>query len=150
MNCIAVDDADDMHRSFGELHRQMSSDSQGPLAVLAEMPLKAAHDACVGNCTYGLSSSHRAAGQQIAAYYEGKTEGTHMNSLIAAVPGQWYLDRASGDVFQIISVGDQTIDIQYVDGSLAEDSWDDWMARRLVLCEQPAASRWKSQGIDTR
>jgi hypothetical protein len=70
-----------------------------------------------------------------------------MNSLIAAVPGQWYLDPASGDVFQIISVDDQSIDIQYVDGSLAETSWDDWMARRIDICEQPEAPRSRSRGI---
>jgi hypothetical protein len=62
-----------------------------------------------------------------------------MNNRIAAVPGQWYLDRGPGDMFQIISVDedDGSIDVQYADGSLEEMSVDDWVTRRLEQCEQP-------------
>ena len=62
-----------------------------------------------------------------------------MNNRIAAVPGQWYLDRESGDTFQIVSVDadDGSIGVQNTDGSLEETSVDDWVARRLERCEQP-------------
>lgn len=62
-----------------------------------------------------------------------------MNSRISAAPGQWYLDRDSGSIFQIVSIDedDRSIDIQYVDGSLEETGFDDWVARNLQPCEQP-------------
>ena len=62
-----------------------------------------------------------------------------MNSRIAAVPGQWYLDRESGVMFQIVSVDedDGSIDVQHTDGSLEETSVDDWVTRSLEGCEQP-------------
>jgi hypothetical protein len=62
-----------------------------------------------------------------------------MNSRIAAVPGQWYLDRDSGNIFQIVSVDDDdgSIDMQHTDGSLEETSADDWAAKGLEGCEQP-------------
>jgi hypothetical protein len=62
-----------------------------------------------------------------------------MNSRIAAATGQWYLDRASGDIFQIVSVDedDGSIDMQHTDGSLEETSVADWVARALERCEQP-------------
>jgi hypothetical protein len=62
-----------------------------------------------------------------------------MNNRIAAAPGQWYLDRVSGDMFQIVSVDedDGSIDVQHVDGSLEETSVDDWVTRSLERCEQP-------------
>ncbi len=58
---------------------------------------------------------------------------------IAAIPGQWYLDRGSGDLFQVVSidVDDRLIDIQHADGSLEEASLDDWTARPLEGCDQP-------------
>ncbi len=62
-----------------------------------------------------------------------------MNSLIAAIPGQWYLDPESKDVFQVVGVedDDRSIDIQHVDGSLGQIPCDGWMAMRLELCDQP-------------
>ena len=62
-----------------------------------------------------------------------------MNTRIAVVPGQWYRDSASGDIFQIVSVDDDdgSIDIQYTDGALEETSFDDWIAKDLQPCEQP-------------
>ena len=62
-----------------------------------------------------------------------------MNSHIAVVPGQWYLDRGSGNIFQIVSVDedDRSIDIQYADGSLEEMSLDEWAVTDLESCEQP-------------
>jgi hypothetical protein len=51
-----------------------------------------------------------------------------LNRRIAAVPGQWYQDRGSGDMFQIVSVDedDGSIDVQHTNGSLEEASVDDW------------------------
>lgn len=62
-----------------------------------------------------------------------------MINRIAAAPGQWYMDRESGDLFQIVSVdeADGSIDIQHTDGSLEETSVADWVARSLDGCEQP-------------
>jgi hypothetical protein len=62
-----------------------------------------------------------------------------MNSRIAAVPGQWHLDRESGVMFQIVSVDedDGSIDVQHTDGSLEETYVDDWVTRSLERCEQP-------------
>lgn len=62
-----------------------------------------------------------------------------MNNRIIAVPGQWYQDRGSGDMFQIVSVDedDGSIDVQHTDGSLEEGSVDDWATRRIEGCEQP-------------
>ena len=62
-----------------------------------------------------------------------------MNNRIAAVPGQWYLHRGSGQMFQIVSVDkdDGSIDVQHADGSLEETTVDDWVARSLEGCEQP-------------
>ncbi len=57
----------------------------------------------------------------------------------AAEPGQWYLDRGSGQVFQIVGMDedDGSIDIQHTDGTLEEMSVGDWVARTLEGCEQP-------------
>lgn len=62
-----------------------------------------------------------------------------MISRIAAIPGQWYVDRENGEVFQMIGVDerDRSVEIQYVDGSLEESSLDDWSGRRLEVCDQP-------------
>ena len=62
-----------------------------------------------------------------------------MNNRIAAIPGQWYLDRGSGDMFQIVSIDedDGSIDVQHADGSLEERSVGDWLTRELERCEQP-------------
>ena len=62
-----------------------------------------------------------------------------MNAQIAALPGQWYRDPSSGGIFQIVGIDeeDRSIDIQHVDGSLEETSFDDWMGKRLESCEQP-------------
>lgn len=62
-----------------------------------------------------------------------------MISRIAAVPGQWYQDRTSGDMFQIVNVDEEdgSIDVQHADGSLEEASVDDWVTRRIEGCEQP-------------
>lgn len=56
-----------------------------------------------------------------------------------AVPGQWYEDRRSGGVFQVVSVNedDQSIDIQYVDGTVEESSLDEWASLELERCDQP-------------
>ena len=62
-----------------------------------------------------------------------------MSNRIAALPGQWYQDRDSGGIFQIVSVDPdgQSVNIQYVDGSLEETGFDDWLVRNLQRCEQP-------------
>lgn len=56
-----------------------------------------------------------------------------------AIPGQWYLDRQSGDIFQVVGVDedDCSIEIQYADGSVEETSRDDWATLELDNCEQP-------------
>jgi hypothetical protein len=65
--------------------------------------------------------------------------GESMKDRIAAIPGQWYLDRGSEDMFQVVSVDqdDGSIELQHTDGSLEETSVDDWVARSLEGCEQP-------------
>jgi hypothetical protein len=62
-----------------------------------------------------------------------------MNICPAAIPGQWYLDRQTDDVFQVVSVDedDRSIDIQYADGSVDEKSLDEWEVMDLVSREQP-------------
>jgi hypothetical protein len=62
-----------------------------------------------------------------------------MISRIAAIPGQWYLDRESRNLFQVVSIDadDRLIETQYADGSLEETSMEDWAARSLENCEQP-------------
>lgn len=62
-----------------------------------------------------------------------------MNALIAAVPGQWYRIRASGDIFQVVGLDeeDRSIEIQWTDGSLDEINAEDWMEKDVALCEQP-------------
>ena len=62
-----------------------------------------------------------------------------MKSRIEAVPGQWYRDRSSGDVFQIVSLDneDRSLNIQYTDGAVDEMSLDEWAASDLAECEQP-------------
>jgi hypothetical protein len=62
-----------------------------------------------------------------------------MNICITAVPGQWYLDRQTAEVFQVVSVDedDRTIDIQYVDGSVDEKALDEWETMDLLNREQP-------------
>ena len=62
-----------------------------------------------------------------------------MNDRITPVPEQWYLDRRTGDMFQVISVDDDdgSIDIQHTDGSLDEESMDEWASMALESCEQP-------------
>jgi hypothetical protein len=62
-----------------------------------------------------------------------------MNNRIAALPGQWYLDRDSGSTFQIVSVDpdEGSVEIQNADGSLEEAGFDDWAVRNLERCEQP-------------
>jgi len=62
-----------------------------------------------------------------------------MMSRIAAIPGQWYLDRESGQVFQVVGLDEEegSIEIQYADGSLEEQSLEDWGGKRLEVCDQP-------------
>ena len=62
-----------------------------------------------------------------------------MNIHTNAIPGQWYRDRQSGDIFQVVSVDgdDRSIDIQYADGSVEENSLDEWVTLELDDCEQP-------------
>lgn len=62
-----------------------------------------------------------------------------MDNSIVAAPGEWYLDRASGSTFQVVTVdeSDRSIGIQYADGSLEEMSSDDWKTNDLERCEQP-------------
>jgi hypothetical protein len=62
-----------------------------------------------------------------------------MSNRMAALPGQWYQDRHSGGIFQIVSVDpdERSVDIQYADGSLEEACFDDWVMRDLEPCEQP-------------
>ncbi|MGA2710594.1 MAG: DUF6763 family protein [Steroidobacteraceae bacterium] len=62
-----------------------------------------------------------------------------MNTRSNAIPGQWYLDRQRGDIFQVVGVdGDgRSIDIQYADGSVEDISLDDWVMLDVVGCDQP-------------
>jgi hypothetical protein len=62
-----------------------------------------------------------------------------MNAYIAAIPGHWYRDASSGEVFQVVGLDedDRTINIQHVDGSLDETAFDDWMTRHVENCDQP-------------
>ena len=62
-----------------------------------------------------------------------------MQSRIEAVPGQWYLARASGDIFQVVSLDaeDGSLEQQYTDGALDEMSLDEWAASGLSACDQP-------------
>jgi len=62
-----------------------------------------------------------------------------MNVQITPEPEQWYLDRRTGDMFQVVSVDDEddSIDIQYADGAVEEKSLDEWATIALVGCDQP-------------
>lgn len=62
-----------------------------------------------------------------------------MNPRITPEPEQWYLDRRTGDMFQVVSVSedDGSIDIQYTDGTVEEKSMDEWATIELEGCEQP-------------
>lgn len=62
-----------------------------------------------------------------------------MISRISAIPGQWYLDKESGAVFQVVGVDadDRSIELQYSDGSIEETSIRDWTERPVETCEQP-------------
>ncbi len=62
-----------------------------------------------------------------------------MNLRITPEPEQWYLDRRTGDMFQVISVNDDdgSIDIQYTDGTVEEKSPDEWASIELESCDQP-------------
>ena len=62
-----------------------------------------------------------------------------MNVRITPEPEQWYLDRRTGDMFQVVSVNDEddSIDIQYADGAVEEKSLDGWATIALEGCDQP-------------
>jgi hypothetical protein len=62
-----------------------------------------------------------------------------MNVRITPEPEQWYLDRRTGDMFQVVSVNedDGSIDIQYADGAVEEKALDEWTAMALESCDQP-------------
>jgi hypothetical protein len=62
-----------------------------------------------------------------------------MNDRIIPIPEQWYMDRRTGDMFQVISVDDDdgSIDLQHTDGTLEEKSLDEWATIELESCEQP-------------
>jgi hypothetical protein len=62
-----------------------------------------------------------------------------MVSPIRPEPGQWYLDRQSGSLFQVVGVdGDAgSIDVQFSDGAVDEFLVDDWEAMSLERGEQP-------------
>jgi len=62
-----------------------------------------------------------------------------MNRRINPEPEQWYLERRTGDMFQVVSVNqdDGSIDIQYTDGTVEEKSMDEWTSIELESCEQP-------------
>ncbi|MGC1389004.1 MAG: DUF6763 family protein [Steroidobacteraceae bacterium] len=62
-----------------------------------------------------------------------------MNVRNTPEPEQWYVDRLTGDMFQVVSVNedDDSIGIQYADGALEEKSLDEWATMGLESCEQP-------------
>ena len=62
-----------------------------------------------------------------------------MNRRINPEPAQWYLERQTGDMFQVVSVNedDGSIDIQYTDGTVEEKLLDEWESMELESCEQP-------------
>jgi hypothetical protein len=62
-----------------------------------------------------------------------------MVSAVRPDPGEWYLDRQSGDVFQVVGTdeADGTIEIQFADGAVEEFLKDDWEAMALERCGQP-------------
>jgi hypothetical protein len=61
-----------------------------------------------------------------------------MDAANRAEPGEWYLDRQSGNVFQVVSVDDDgSIDVQFADGAVAEYLVDEWKSMSLARGEQP-------------
>jgi hypothetical protein len=54
-------------------------------------------------------------------------------------PGEWYRDRQTGNVFQVVGVDeeDQSVEIQLADGAVDEFLMDEWQAIALERCEQP-------------
>jgi len=70
---------------------------------------------------------------------QSSAQEAKMNVRITPEPEQWYLDRRTGDMFQVVSVDDEddSIDIQYADGAVEEKSLDEWATIALVGCDQP-------------
>jgi hypothetical protein len=60
-----------------------------------------------------------------------------METPIRPEPGEWYLDRQSGNVFQIVGVDGGSIDVQFADGAVAEFLMDEWEAMSLARSGQP-------------
>lgn len=52
---------------------------------------------------------------------------------------KWYKDNDDGELFKVVALdeADQTIEIQYFDGSLEELDYDTWHEKRLTTAAPP-------------
>lgn len=66
--------------------------------------------------------------------------------------GQWYRDRADQQCFEVIAIDETSsgIEIQYMDGDLAEFDFDIWQQLELSTIQQPedAASAYEMASED--
>jgi hypothetical protein len=62
-----------------------------------------------------------------------------MNAPIRAEPGEWYLDRQSGNTFQVVGIDEDagSIEVQFADGAVGEFLVDDWESMSLARSGQP-------------
>jgi hypothetical protein len=62
-----------------------------------------------------------------------------METPIRPEPGEWFLDRQSGNVFQVVGVDEDegSIEVQFADGAVEEILADDWQAMSLARSGQP-------------
>ncbi len=62
-----------------------------------------------------------------------------MTIRIRAEPGDWYLNRDTGDVFQVVGVSERgdSVEVQLADGAVDEFLMDDWNTMSLEKCGQP-------------
>ena len=65
-----------------------------------------------------------------------------------ACEGQWYVDRAHHEFFQVIAIdeSDGLIDVRDRYGDIDEFDLDEWDAMDLVLCSAPA--EWEAEDED--
>ena len=53
------------------------------------------------------------------------------------IVNNWYTHKDKGQLFTIVDVGEDSIDIQYIDGDLEEISFSTWRNMDIELGEEP-------------
>jgi hypothetical protein len=89
-----------------------------------------------------MERSFSAGNRSATAIYtssQALAEGVHMPAQHDPIVGEWY-ENLAGESFEVIAVDehDQTVDIQYTDGTIEEIDVEAWHEMELASIDKPA------------